>query len=97
MESSSYITTVAGKSIERQSTLFQRTIQDIERSLTNIPPKDDFVIQRIEAFRESAKVLGRNIINNVPEGREKSLALTNLEECVMWAVKGIILRQGEAQ
>jgi hypothetical protein len=28
-------------------------------------------------------------LQKVPLGREKSLALTKLEECVMWAVKGI--------
>ena len=29
------------------------------------------------------------LFENVPNGREKSLALTKLEESVMWAVKGL--------
>ena len=29
------------------------------------------------------------IKNNVPDGREKSLAMTKLEECCMWANAGI--------
>lgn len=29
------------------------------------------------------------LINNFPPGRERALALTKLEECVMWATKGL--------
>lgn len=28
-------------------------------------------------------------INKLPEGRERSLAITKVEEAVMWAVKGM--------
>lgn len=36
----------------------------------------------------SAEAL-ESFIEQVPSGREKSLALTKLEEAVMWAVKGV--------
>lgn len=29
------------------------------------------------------------LYNNVPDGREKSLAMTKLEESIMWIVKGL--------
>lgn len=33
---------------------------------------------------------GLNVLQDcVPEGRERSLAITKLEEAVMWAVKGL--------
>lgn len=35
-------------------------------------------------------------INRLPESREKSLALTKLEECVMWA-NASIARSGDEQ
>lgn len=38
-----------------------------------------------------AKSLAYTIENNVPDSREKSLALTKLEEAVMWANKGIAI------
>jgi transcription initiation factor TFIID subunit TAF12 len=31
----------------------------------------------------------REIDNKVPAGRERSLAITKIEEAVMWAVKGL--------
>lgn len=42
----------------------------------------------IRMIKDSAGLL-EIAINNAPDGREKSLALTKLEEAVMWAVKGI--------
>lgn len=55
------------------------------------PPKGD------QAFRyEKLRFNGRNLadmINElVPESREKSLAMTNLEQAVMWANAGIARR-----
>ena len=35
-------------------------------------------------------LLDQTIQDTMPEGRERSLALTKLEECRMWAVKGIV-------
>lgn len=62
----------------------------LERSLTNITP-DESQIQRIEDLRDDAKSLGRAIISYCPDSRERSLALTHLEDATMWAVKSIIL------
>lgn len=62
----------------------------IHRSLTNQTPNAE-QIERIEALRETGKVLGSAIVNSTLPSRERSLALTHLEETVMWAVKAIIL------
>lgn len=44
--------------------------------------------QLMENVRAHAELL-EDLIEQAPNGREKSLAFTKLEECVMWAVKGI--------
>ena len=36
-------------------------------------------------IRDTAKVLALLFLKSCPDGREKSLALTKLEEAVMWA------------
>lgn len=70
-------------------------IAQIDHSLTNHPPVDAAVVARFEEIREQAKALGVLIVDLVPVGREASLAVTHLEETVMWAIKGIALNQDE--
>ena len=70
----------------------QHRLDALERSLTNQAP-NDVAIERIEAVREIAKQLGADIIDLCPDTRERSLALTHLEETTMWAVKSIVLHQ----
>ena len=41
--------------------------------------------ERYENLRYGAKYLALNILNKCPDSRERSLALTKLEEAVMWA------------
>ena len=45
--------------------------------------------EKYQAIREKAKELAYMIDGLVPDGREKSLAMTKLEECSMWANAGI--------
>lgn len=42
-----------------------------------------------EQIREKAKELAYLIDSQVPKSREQSLALTNLEQAVMWANAGV--------
>lgn len=78
----------------------------LDRSLSHQAPKLDTAsgedqVARIEALRAAAKVFGLAIeekvgarleATGVAKGsREKSLAITKLEEALMWAVKGIVL------
>lgn len=80
--------TIDNEEVEIDAALVAR----IEHSLTNQTP-DREQIERIEALRESAKQLGTVIAAYCHDSRERSLAVTHLEETVMWAVKGIVLEE----
>jgi hypothetical protein len=60
----------------------------IENSFTYHSPKDDQP-ERYGTLRELAKTLAMTIHSAVPPGRERALAITKLEEAIMWANKGI--------
>jgi hypothetical protein len=49
--------------------------------------------EKYEALRSNAKLLAFMIDDHCPDSREKSLALTKLEEAVMWA-NAAIARHG---
>jgi hypothetical protein len=56
----------------------------IERDFTYHPPKPE---QRViyEDIRAQARAFALYLASTGPESRELSLAITALEECVMWA------------
>lgn len=62
-------------------------------NLSNHAPIDEHVVNNMVAVRDWAKDLGSAILFHVPESRERSLALTNLEQTVMWAIAGIARNQ----
>lgn len=66
--------------------------EELERTcknLTNQTPDED-QIARIEGLREVAKLFAEKIYEATPRrSRERSLALTNLEQTTMWAVAAI--------
>lgn len=59
-------------------------------SFTNITPTAE-QIQHIERLRTNYKDTLACIFSIVPRGRERSLALTNLETSLMYAVKAILM------
>lgn len=64
----------------------QQTMKErIERDFTYHPPKDDEQVQRFVRLREKAKEFALLIAELTPASREQSLALTALEESIMWA------------
>ena len=70
---------------EQDVALYQRTIFN----MTNQPPDDDQVA-RIENVRMAAKrLVGIIYLNSPGRSRERSLAITNLEQCLMHAVAAI--------
>lgn len=68
--------------------------KDIESRFTyHAPKKED--IAKFPTIRDSAKELAYLVKELVPVGREQSLALTKLEEVVMWANAGIVRAKEE--
>jgi hypothetical protein len=67
-------------------------IDQVDHNMTNHAPSEQDIVD-IEALRASAKILGHKIAAVCPHSREKSLAQTNLEQALMWAVASIVLRQ----
>jgi len=62
----------------------QRTIDQIEKAFTYHAPKADQP-GRYEQIRSQAKTLANTLAQCCPPSRELSLAMTKLEEVVMWA------------
>lgn len=56
----------------------------ITNNFTYHPPKADQP-ERYEDLRRMAKELALNIVAKCPDSRERSLALTNLEQAIFWA------------
>ena len=56
----------------------------IDRDFTYHPPKGNQQARYVE-IRDTAKSFALLISDNCPASRERSLALTNLEQAVMWA------------
>ena len=68
-------------------------VQQLEHNLTNHAPINDGIVTRFETIRVAAKALGASILENCPDSRERSLALTNLEQTTMWAVAAVARNQ----
>lgn len=65
---------------------------DIDNVFSYHSPKGDQA-ERYAVIRESAKELARIIDEKCPDSREKSLALTNLQQSVMWANASIAINE----
>jgi len=52
-------------------------------------------VERIEQVRQGCKQLFDTIMTQVAPSRERSLAITKLEEVSMWANKAIVFEAGE--
>lgn len=53
------------------------------------PP--DHIMDDCERLRAAYKHLAVVTIETCPVGRELSLALTNIEDSLMWAIKGLVI------
>ena len=58
---------------------------DLANRFTYHPPGDDETIQKYVTIRNNAFAFATRIDALAPDSREKSLAITHLEEAVMWA------------
>lgn len=67
--------------------------QQITRAFTYHPPNASQV-DIMRTIREEAKAFAELLDTGCPDGREKAVALTKLEETVMWA-NAAIVRDGK--
>ena len=52
--------------------------------------------QRYERVRAAAKTFALTLLDNCPDSRERSVAMTNLQQSVMWANASIAINEAEA-
>lgn len=69
------------------------TPEDLTRRFTHHPPRTPATDHAHEALRAAAHGLARVINDLVPASREKTLALTRVEEALMWGNAGIAHHQ----
>lgn len=65
---------------------------DLERRFTYHPPKGDQA-ERYERLRAKARELSEAINDLCPDSREKSTALTKVQESCMWANAAIAVNE----
>jgi hypothetical protein len=69
-------------------------LETVERNFTYHPPFGNQT-ERYKFIRDQARALARTIIELTPASREQSIALTKLEESVMWANAAIARNETE--
>lgn len=74
----------SGETMPPKYPITDRTDTQIGAAFTYHAPKEDQP-PRYSLIRSTAESLARTIVANTPPSREQSLALTNLEQAVMWA------------
>lgn len=66
---------------------------DLAQRFDYHPPSDDSIRHAHEEVRYALLTVARVINELCPDGREKSLAITKLEEAMMWANAAIARKQ----
>ena len=62
---------------------------EIERCFTYHPPNEE-QIKKIQSIRKALKEIAYILEDNCPPSRESSIALSKLEEVMMWATAAIV-------
>lgn len=60
-------------------------MDDLARRFQYHPPRDEATRHAHETIRQNCETLARSVDELCPDGREKSLAITKIEEAMMWA------------
>jgi hypothetical protein len=61
------------------------TSNELDNRFTYHPPVAEEKVASYQSIREAGRNLADLIVNNTPESREQSLAITKLEEVIFWA------------
>lgn len=69
-------------------------MERIENNFTYHAPEKE-QIEKYNEIRSNGKDFAYVLHFNCPESREKSLAMTNLEQAIMWANAAIARNEGE--
>ena len=69
------------------------TGKDIENRFDYHAPRDNSVMRAHGFIRENCKRLALQFNSDLPDSREKALAMTKLEEAMMWANAAIARNQ----
>lgn len=69
--------------------LLEEKIKDIDRRFRYYAPKDEKQVQKYAQMRDYLRNVAIEIAKAVPESRELSMALTNLEQVMFWVNAGI--------
>jgi hypothetical protein len=77
---------------EREEERASRTVEEIDHWFTYHAPLPD-QIERYQSIQHDAKELALTIADSCPDSREKSLAMTHLQEVVLWAHASIALHE----
>jgi len=64
--------------------LTKKQVKDLANRFTYHPPQGDQT-ERYEVLRNTGLALAEQIMGLTPPSREQSLALTNVEQAIMWA------------
>lgn len=72
---------------------FESEHDRIEKNLTLHPPQTPGVGARMDELRADAKRFSHLIDQLVPSSREKSMALTDVEDALMHAIAGVARNQ----
>ena len=51
--------------------------------------------ERYESLRSEAKELAQLVVDSCPDSRERSLAITNIQQAIMWANASIAINEVE--
>lgn len=77
-------------------TMTTAEIRDLaEHSLTTHPPQDSAIIDLFEGVRPAFKEAFIAVHTYCPVSREASIAITNIEQALMWAIKAIAVHQDD--
>lgn len=67
----------------------QRELNDLFDPFPGIPYNPALPYTAQQHVRNALKLAGKGIFESVPRGRERALAITNLQQAMFWALKGL--------
>lgn len=67
--------------------------KELSRRFRHHPPQSEETVRRHGVVREDCEELSETLNDMLPEGREKALAMTHLEEVMFWANAAIARNQ----